>query len=230
MENLNNYIMNHNPKIDEVFHQYNIENIGNVVYWLDFFSKAKSVKGDVVECGVGRGRSLLTIATLNEFLSNDEGGNRRIYAYDSFEGFPVPSKEDTSKRNPKEKEWSHSVSGKYKYSVEFTENVLREAGVTNFENIVITKGYFNESLIHHPKRKIAILHVDGDLYNSYIDTLTHLYPLVETGGIVVFDDFQAVDGQADCFPGARQAVNDFFGERIANLKVSLAGKYYLIKD
>jgi ubiquinone/menaquinone biosynthesis C-methylase UbiE len=50
------------------FHQLNCGNIGNVVYWREFFRMAAGVAGDVVECGVGRGRSLLILAALNDLL------------------------------------------------------------------------------------------------------------------------------------------------------------------
>ncbi len=51
----------HHPQIDERFHQLNVNNIGNVIYWWTFFRMAKDVLGDIVECGVGRGRSLAII-------------------------------------------------------------------------------------------------------------------------------------------------------------------------
>ena len=156
---------------------------------------------------------------------------REVFAYDSFEGFPAPTEEDKSVRNPKEGEWSFSPSGKYKYSKEFTELVLMEAGVPLSElSISITKGFFSDSLKRHPNRPIALLHVDGDLYSSYKDTLENLYELVSPGGIIVFDDFLAEQVEGESFPGSRQAVREFLGDKIDNLKVSIAGTNYLIKD
>ncbi len=220
---------NHSSEIDEKFHQLNIGNIGNVIYWLNYFEMVKNIPGDIVECGIGRGRSLLIISALNDILNKAEGGERKIYGYDSFEGFPEPSKEDDSYRKPKKGEWSTSPSGKYNYSEEFIKLVLTEAK-TPINNLKLTKGFFGESLVNHPNDPIAILHVDGDLYQSYIDTLEHLYPKVSKGGLIVFDDFLAKKEDEDRWPGARKAVEVFLGDKAKNIKVSARGTPYYIKD
>ena len=75
-----------------------------------------------------------------------------------------------------------------------------------------------------------MLHVDGDLYSSYKDTLENLYDLVSIGGIIVFDDFLADQDEKESFPGSRQAVKEFLGDKISNLKVSIGGTNYFIKD
>jgi len=221
----------HNSEIDEKFHQLDIVNIANVLYWAEMFDMVKDIKGDIVECGVGRGRSLVIISAINYFLDESEGGNRRIFGYDSFEGFPKPTKEDRSIRNPREGEWSRSPSGAYKYSVDFTELVLREAGVL-FDDCkpVLTKGFFCDTLVSHPDRPIAILHIDGDLYQSYLDTLNLLYKKVNHGGIIIFDDFFVEGPGNKKFPGARRAVEEFLGDKFSLLETSTGGTYYYIKE
>ena len=83
----------------------------------------------------------------------------------------------------------------------------------------------------HPDRSIALLHVDGDLYQSYASTLQHLYARVAKGGIIVFDDFFEKDDETpEPFPGARQAVKDFLGDTFYTLQVSMIGTYYLVKE
>ena len=154
----------HHSDLDERFHQLNASNICNVVYWWLFLQMAKSVAGDIVECGVGRGRSLLIIAALNEALESQEGGGRKIFGYDSFSGFPEPTSEDDSIRKPKRGDWSRSPSGKYVYTAELARNVLTDGGVT--QPVTLVPGFFKDTLAHHPDRPIAILHIDGDLYQS----------------------------------------------------------------
>ncbi|MBU4376237.1 MAG: TylF/MycF family methyltransferase [Candidatus Omnitrophica bacterium] len=222
----------HNREIDEIFHQLNISNIGHVVYWYDFFKMTKSISGDIVECGVGRGRSLLILSALNYLFDKVEGGQRDIYGYDSFEGFPEPTIEDESYRNPKKGEWSHSPSGKYKYTVDFIERVLFNGGIPadrSFD-LKLIKGYFDHSLLHHPKNPIAILHIDGDLYQSYKAVLENLFDRVSSGGVIIFDDFLSCeDEKKQRFPGARLAVKEFLNEEYDSIKVSNAGTYYYIK-
>ena len=221
----------HNNEIDEKFHQLNSYNIRNVIYWFKFFEIIKDIQGDIVECGVGRGRSLLIISALNHLLEKHEGGQRLIFAYDSFEGFPEPTEEDNSDRRPQKGDWSASPSGKYEYSEKFTKLILETADIPFDDNqISVKKGFFSESLVEHPNQPIALLHVDGDLYQSYIDTLTLLYDKVSTGGIIVFDDFYQSELGEDRWPGARKAAKEFLGKKYSKLRVSIRGSYYYVKD
>jgi hypothetical protein len=229
MKQLFDFETAHPHEMDEKFHPFNIGNIGNVIYWWKYFEMIQKVPGSIVECGIGRGRSLIVLSAINAFLDEAEGGQRKVFGYDSFEGFPEPSAEDESYRNPQKGEWSTSPSGKYQYSPDFMRMVLREAKIPNVDDIVLTKGYFSDTCGHHPNEPIALLHVDGDLYQSYIDTLTSLYPKVSPGGLVVFDDYLEVEQGEDRWPGARKAVQDFFGPLANQIKTSVRGTQYLVK-
>jgi len=231
MKELKRFEFKHNSEIDERFHQLNAFNIGLCVYWYEYFKMIKDISGDIIECGVGRGRSLTVISMLNSLLDLAEGGERRIFAYDSFCGFPEPCEKDNSYRNPKAGEWSTSPSGKYSYSPEFTRLILREAGIseTDIANLNITPGFFCDTLPNHPDRPIALLHCDGDLYESYRDCLLYLFPKVVLGGVIVFDDFYFEKPSQEKFPGSRLAVEEFFGSDIKFLKKSLSGAAYFIK-
>jgi O-methyltransferase len=221
----------HNSKIDEIFHQLDLGNIGNVVYWSKFFEITKNVTGDIVECGIGRGRSMIILCALNYFYDKYEGGQRQIFGYDSFEGFPLPSIKDKSFRNSKKGDWSKSPSGKYEYSKEIIIKILKESHIPlNEINLTLTKGFFNESLLDHPDRPIAILHVDGDLYESHKSVLEILYEKVTSGGIIIFDDIMSKQEVEDPFPGSRIAVKEFFKEKYDLLKVSIGGTLYFIKE
>ena len=50
-------------------------------------------------------------------------------------------------------------------------------------------------------RKISVLRIDGNYYDSYMEVLFNLYELVPIGGYVIFDDWS--------FPVVRQALADF---------------------
>jgi O-methyltransferase len=64
------------------------------------------------------------------------------------------------------------------------------------------KGWFRDTLPTAPVQRLALLRLDGDLYESTTDALTHLYPEVSPGGFVVVDDYGDI---AAC----RQAVTDY---------------------
>lgn len=189
-----------------------------------FFSRVldrvHSVEGDVVECGVGWGRSLLYILTLLKLSPVP----RKMWAFDSFEGFPEPSPEDNSPRNPKKGEWKSDMGMIYQ--------MLLDAGLKEDflqERLTAVKGFFDKSLPGAPIDKIAFLHVDVDLYQSYLDVLNELYDKVSPGGIIVFDEYKN-PRELEKFPGASRAIDEFFRGKEKILKDEIYGKFYVVKQ
>ncbi len=191
--------------------------------WNNYFSHVikNSLEGDIVECGVGDGFHLSFI--LNNMKTNYELKNKKYFGFDSFEGFPEPSEEDISQRNPKKGDWGHTDEN-------YVLNNLIKIGFdeTDFKNIKFIKGYFNKTLKDQKNLidQICLLHLDCDLYQSYKDSLEFLYPKVVKNGLIIFDEYL---DQND-FPGAIKAIDEFFGENIKNIqKCNASGKYYIIK-
>jgi hypothetical protein len=197
--------------------QMNVRQMRNFLYYHRLYLLVQGKAGNVVECGVGKGRTLLYFS----FLSHQEGKKRKIYGFDSFEGFPEPATEDTSYRAPKKGEWSG-------ISTDDIISTLKTAGLPNdfiTSQVTLVKGFFNESLKKYDGSPIAILHVDADLYESYKDVLTALYPKVIPGGVVLFDEYRTKE-----WPGATQAVDEFFKNRVKDIQHDAgSGKYYIIK-
>ncbi len=208
----------HPLEVDETYHIFNGANISNVFFWniiFDDLSKNKIFFDSIVECGVGRGRSLLTLNHLLDIylktkildLSENE---LKVYGLDSFEGFPKPTIFDYSFRNPKKGEWASSPSGKYKYNEKFIKKIFSNSSVTDVY-LELIKGFFSESTkkLKSKSLKIGILHLDGDLYESIKDPLDNLSESVVKGGFIIFDDFLLKSDQRDAFPGSRKAYEEF---------------------
>jgi O-methyltransferase len=70
--------------------------------------------------------------------------------------------------------------------------------------VSLIKGTFGE-ITPNFKNKISILHLDGDLYESYLTCLDNLYDNVVEGGTIIFDEYYSHK-----YPGARVAVDEFF--------------------
>jgi hypothetical protein len=223
----------HPTDVDEAYHTFNQSNCLNAIYWQKFFDMVEDVAFDsVVECGVGRGRSLITIASLETLYATlGKRRHRHIYGLDSFEGFPDPTPEDDSPRRPKKGEWNSSPSGKYRYSPEFLIEVLAKAGIdTSPDRLTLVKGYFDESLARIETGRIGILHLDGDLYRSVLDPITMLADKIVVNGIVVIDDYVLADAdqKSEKFPGARKAIEKFLStDDRFELLVSIRGTPYL---
>lgn len=72
-------------------------------YMQKMFDKISGLEGDIVECGVGKMGTFQIFASL---LQN-ENSQRKLWGFDSFEGFPEPSAEDHSPKNPQKGEWNY---------------------------------------------------------------------------------------------------------------------------
>ena len=75
-------------------------------------------------------------------------------------------------------------------------------------------GWFSETLANAPIEKLAVLRLDGDMYESTMDAMEALYHKVTPGGYVIVDDYYAVKG-------CRLAVHDFLNKNALNEKVTI---------
>jgi hypothetical protein len=192
----------------------------HLLYFKEVYNLIADVKGDVVECGIGYGNSFFELCCL-AYLENK---GRKIYGFDSFEGFPEPSEEDKSPRNPRKGEWNVST-------VETIEMLLTEKGKIEpsfiKSNVRLIKGFFEDSLQKYDGKSIAFLHLDVDLYNSYKVTLEYFWPKVVRGGVVLFDEYK---NEIDRFPGGCKAIDEFFGDLITQIEYNeLANRYFIVK-
>jgi O-methyltransferase len=177
--------------------------------------KFKWVEGDFVECGVWRGGMSGAIA---EVLGKD----KFFYLFDSFEGLPTVKEIDGIAA----KQWQDNKTSSYYYNnckaeINFAETAMKKAGV----RYQLVKGWFKDTLPSFaPKKKIAILRLDGDWYDSTMDCLTNLYPLVEEHGLIIIDDYYAWDGCA-------RAVHDYLSQNKLPVRIhqTKRGVFYIIK-
>lgn len=57
------------------------------------------------------------------------------------------------------------------------------------DHVHFCKGYFVDSLPHCEISRIAVLRMDGDMYESTMDQLFNLYSKVQIGGVIIVDDY-----------------------------------------
>lgn len=159
------------------------------------------IPGNFVECGVAAGGGSCLLGAV---LKAHGHGQAQVYSFDTFEGMPTPSAEDTHcGQHAEDTGWG---SGTCAAPVESLLQLARILDVT--ELIVPVKGLFADTL---PVRRgeigsIALLHMDGDWYESTMDILVNLYDQVAPGGLIQVDDFGH-------WEGCRKAMQEFFGQR-----------------
>lgn len=121
--------------------------------------------GDYAQFGVYRGRCA-------RFLLPLMRGNRRLHLFDSFQGLP--------------EDWL----GPWKKG----EFALEESEIPTFDADVVTvhQGWFKDTVAEFARTHsgpLALLHLDADLYSSTLEVLELADPLIETGTVLLFDEY-----------------------------------------
>ncbi|HYU64830.1 MAG TPA: TylF/MycF/NovP-related O-methyltransferase [Candidatus Paceibacterota bacterium] len=198
-------------------------------YFSFLYDKIRHLPGDVVECGVGEGNTIVMLAYL--MGSESRQPPRSLWGFDSFEGFPEPSQWDASFRNPQKGEWH--------ISEESVKQRFEESGIYRTYphlDIRIQKGFLGKTLPNFPDHKIVFLHLDVDLYEGYRDGLEYLFPKVIKGGIVLFDEYREFRpdnpayGGKEKWPGCSKAVDEYFANRSEEIQYyPETMKYFVVK-
>jgi len=163
---------------------------------------AAGTSGDIVEFGCYSGTTSLFIRRLLD--ERGESNKRLFYVYDSFEGLPEKTKQDASVAGDQFKAGELTVSKK-----QFLQNFR----ATNLRPPIVRKGWFNQLTDSDVPEQIAFAFLDGDFYDSIMDSLKLVWPRMAKGGAVLVDDYGR-----DALPGAERAVRDFFGSN-TNVRV-----------
>lgn len=152
------------------------------------------IPGDVIETGVWRGGCCILMRGV---LAANAVADRKVYVADSFEGLPPPDiklfPQDASDRHYTMPELAVSVG-------EVKENFTRY-GLLD-EQVVFVKGFFRDTLPKLEAGPFALIRLDGDMYESTYIALQALYPKLSPGGVIIIDDYGAIE---QC----RQAVTDY---------------------
>jgi O-methyltransferase len=153
----------------------------------------KNVPGDFIETGVWRGGStILMRAVLKAYDSTD----RCVWVADSFEGLPAPD----PVKYPPDKDDNHHTFDFLRVSLEEVQGNFERYGLLD-DQVRFLKGWFKDTLPGAPIERLAILRMDGDMYESTTDALESLFPKLQPGGYVIVDDYS--------LKGCLQAVTDF---------------------
>jgi hypothetical protein len=125
--------------------------------------------------------------------------SRKIIGFDAFGKFPNNVSLKTDKQFIKKFE-TDAGDG---ISKEDLEDILK---YKKFQNVFLVKGFIPDTFFEYfkskPATRIALLHIDVDVYEATKACLDHLYERVVKGGIIIFDDYGQVDG-------ATKAINEF---------------------
>jgi hypothetical protein len=154
---------------------------------------AAGVPGDFMETGVWRGGACMMMrAVLKAYQITD----RRVIAADSFAGLPPPSEGIAADAGAD----FHTYMD-FAVPLEEVKAAFARYGLLD-EQVVFLEGLFKDTLPAAPVETLALLRLDGDMYESTMEGLVHLYHKLSSGGTLIVDDYYLFDAH-------RQAVDEF---------------------
>jgi len=166
------------------------------------------IPGDIVECGVWRGGSIM--AAMRTLLELGDV-SRDFHLFDTFEGMTEPTDRDvmydgqTAKALIDRDKASHGAD--HNWCVASLEDVRQHVLSIGYpkEKVHFIQGKVEETIPRHAPPKIALLRLDTDWYDSTIHELFHLYPRLSSQGVLIIDDYGH-------WEGARQATDEYFAK------------------
>jgi O-methyltransferase len=157
----------------------------------------ENVPGDFIETGVWRGGACIYMKGI--LAARGEQG-RQVFVADSFKGLPPPDEASY----PADAGDQHHTFKALAVSRDAVEASFRRYGLMD-DGVTFLEGWFKDTLPAAPIERLAVLRLDGDMYESTMDALKALYHKVSPGGFVIIDDY--------ILPACARAVEDFRAER-----------------
>ncbi len=159
----------------------------------------RGIAGDVVELGCYIGTTTLFMRR----LMNELASGKLLYAYDSFEGLPAKQASDASGVGEQFQRGELRVTKK---------QFMREFQKANLQAPITHKAWFKDLQPDQLPQQISFAFLDGDFYESIIDSLRLVWPRLSKGGVITIDDYQR-----GALPGVERAVNDFIQGKIVRV-------------
>lgn len=168
---------------------------------------SNNIPGDIVECGVWRGGSMMATALT---LLHVKDISRTLYLYDTFEFFQNVSgtADDVDYRGELASDEIPKINVEDQFFVGISEGEVRTTlNKTQYpqEKIRLIKGKVEDTIPGTLPTRISLLRLDTDMYESTKHELEHLYPLLSPGGVLFIDDYGH-------WAGAKKATDEYFSE------------------
>jgi hypothetical protein len=174
---------------------------GKFIAHYELYKKIVNIPGAIIECGLFKGNSFFRLAHFRDILESTY--SRKLIGFDIFGSFPKTDfKED-------KKYLDTFIESAGENSIEL-EEIVKIMNYKKIDNYEFIKGDINQTVPKYCKDnkhlKIALLHIDTDVYEPAVTILENMYDKVTKGGILIFDDYGT-------FPGETKAVDEFFNDK-----------------
>ena len=177
--------------------------LGKLLSHYEIYKKIVSLPGHVVECGVYKGASMIRWATFRDVTESKF--SRKIIGFDAFGPFPTSSLRHEDDVTFTER---FEAAGGEGITLDEARTIFQHKNM--YENIDFIQGDVHQTiprwLEENTQGRIALLHLDMDVYEPTKIALENLWSRVVRGGVVVIDDYNSVGG-------ATRAVDEFLADK-----------------
>jgi len=185
------------------------QNLTRFMALYELFKKVIDVKGSVVECGVNHGYGVMTWSKLSAILE-PVNLTRRIYGFDTFEGFPGVSNKDKSEYSDHVKP-GDLASDSYNEINELSKIHDSTRFLGHINKVELVKGdavkTIPEFIKKNPHLIVSLLYLDFDLYEPTKVALENFLPRMPKGSLIAFDELDN-----PLWPGETQAMLEVLAE------------------
>lgn len=191
------------------------QNLTRFLALYEIFKRIRHVKGSIVECGVFQGFGIMTWSKLCAIIE-PVNLTRRIYGFDSFEGFPSLSGEDHSKFSDHVRE-GDLYANSYNEIIELSSIHDSTRFLGHIPKVKLVRGNavqtIPEFIGNHPHLVVSLLFLDFDLYEPTLVALENFVPRMPRGAILAFDELDN-----PLWPGETRSLLEFFNKRLPRIE------------
>ena len=198
---------------DAAFEKYYYNLVGDEYHSIDrkftvnqFLQLPKNVDGDTAECGAYKGATSYLICAFIQ----QHAQFKTHHIFDSFERLNKPNKEDGDY-------WKEG-------NLTTSEETCR-SNLSQFDFVKYYKGWIPERFSDVQALTFSFVHIDVDLYQPTLDSISFFYERLNKGGIMICDDY----GFSTC-PGAKKAMDEFFMNKAEPVLMLTTGQAFIIKQ
>jgi hypothetical protein len=203
------------------------ERIYGLIEAVRYLTRA-GIQGDIVECGVWRGGSMMATART---LVEEGDTSRHFHLFDTFERMPLPEDRDVDASGTPAMDYFTTMDidphehPAYKYlPFDEVKAAIASSGYP-MDKMTFVKGLVEDTIPAGAPEKIALLRLDTDWYRSTKHEMEHLYPRIVDGGVLIVDDYGH-------FKGSKDAVDEYLAEHNEHIlltRMDWSGRLAVVK-
>jgi len=172
----------------------------NINVLLALLHEVEDLTGDLAECGVYRGGTLIPTG----MYLKERGLRKVVYGFDSFQGFDASVDAEIALGGAPDNQKRRGGFGDTSF-----DHVAAKVHRFGLENQVkIVKGYLVDTLAYHSRERFCFVHLDLDIYESYKVGVRFFYPRMVRGGVILLDEYNDPP-----WPGCNKAVDEFLADK-----------------